>query len=162
MKWWKRFTCLPRGQEDQLENDNRAIIIDADCAKARGCRGCVIFEFYLPVGRAARSRPRLAVKWESGEPSFPENFQAGVRVVTSNDPSAWTEIRIPTVRTDDADATDIQHSIATSTESANDAMGLTVGILHPWQKATSGSAADVAPTQEVLPQPQTRLRALFA
>jgi hypothetical protein len=36
-------------------------------------------------------------------------------------------------------------------------MGLTVGILHLMQKAMSGSAADVVPTQEVFPQPQIRL-----
>jgi hypothetical protein len=58
---------------------------------------------------------------------------------------------LATVRTDDADATDTQHSIATRNESANDAMGVTVGILHLVQKATSRSAADVAPTQEVFP-----------
>jgi hypothetical protein len=67
---------------------------------------------------------------------------------------------LATVRTDDADASHIQHSIATSNESANDAMGLTVGILHLMQKAMSGSAADVVPTQEVFPQPQIRLCAL--
>jgi hypothetical protein len=39
-------------------------------------------------------------------------------------------------------------------------MGLTVGILHLMQKAMSGSAADVVPTQEVFPQPQIRLCAL--
>jgi hypothetical protein len=32
---------------------------------------------------------------------------------------------LATVRTDDADATDIQHSMTTRNESANDAMGLT-------------------------------------
>jgi hypothetical protein len=61
-------------------------------------------------------------------------------------------ISLATARTD-ADAAEIQHAIATGSDSTNDATQLTAGIVGFVQKATSESAADVA----VARTPQIRL-----